>query len=75
MMKRHQIIELKTEHPDLFARAVAMEQNNTRMHVAGLGREKSWSEIIKLDESQAKLFRSDLPCECYDGSDETEENS
>jgi hypothetical protein len=75
MMKRHQIIELKTEHPDLFDRAVAMEHNNQRIRVAGLSREKSWEEIIKLDESQAKLFGRSLPCECYDGSDETEENS
>lgn len=70
-MKTHEILALKKEHPDLAARALAMEANAALTTVKGLGRNYAWRDLIKNDEDQIKLFPTDdapeIPCGCYDG--------
>jgi 3'-phosphoadenosine 5'-phosphosulfate sulfotransferase (PAPS reductase)/FAD synthetase len=79
-MKRGEIIRLKSKHPHLFDRAVAMEkaangEDGSNKQVRGLtGRSFMWSDIVADDEAQAKLWEyldendeSPTPCGCYDG--------
>jgi hypothetical protein len=72
--KKHEILALKREHPDLFDRAVAIERNAAKnsTSVKGLGRDWSWESLAKADEAQFKLFeeRIETPCGCYDGDEE-----
>lgn len=48
-MKKSEILQLSKEHPDLFARAVAMERNAAEnlKTVKGLGRSFSWEGFVK----------------------------
>jgi hypothetical protein len=74
-MKRGEILRLKDNHPELFARAVAMEDNAVTTRNMGLtGRSLRWSDIGRQDDAQAKLWdfldqqdETDTPCGCYDG--------
>ncbi len=73
-MKKPEIIELKRIHPDLFARAVAIEENakDNLVTVHGLGRNYSWKNFIEAEELQIGMCLmydqdSDIPCGCYDG--------
>lgn len=74
-MKLREIVRLRQEHPDYYARAVAMEENMTvKGPVEGLAFGQKWSEIVKADDDQLKLFdwldKHDphpVPCGCYDG--------
>lgn len=74
--KKHEILALRRDHPDLFARAVAIEHaakaNSTS--VKGLGRDWSWESLVKADEAQLKLFseRIEVPCMCFDGGEDDE---
>lgn len=67
--KKKEIIRLAKEHPDLYARAIAMEHNTKGLSVAGLGRSWSWESVVKADEAQFKMFpeSADIPCVCFDG--------
>jgi hypothetical protein len=67
--KPREIIALKRDHPDLFARAVAMERNAELTHIKGLGRNFSWEELVKWNEAQIDMFNNPIeyPCGCYDG--------
>jgi len=67
--KPREIIALKRDHPDLFARAVAMERNAELTHIKGLGRNFSWEELVKWNEAQIDMFNNHIesPCGCYDG--------
>jgi hypothetical protein len=59
--KRGEVLSLAKTHPELFARAVAMESNATTATTAiGLGRNWRWSDLVKADEQQMKLF-DELP--------------
>ena len=70
-MRRHEILALKQEHPDLLARALAIEANAETHTVAGLGRNWRWADFIKQDDAQGKLWPEiDSPCGCMDESDE-----
>jgi len=69
-----EIIQLRDEHPDLLARALAMEANAAAnlVTVKGLGRRFSWTEFIeslKKNQSDACKWEGDVetPCGCYDG--------
>ena len=71
--KKHEVLQLSKDHPELYDRAVAMEINaapnlNT---VKGLGRRRSWQDIVAADKEQLKLqFEEDEPdmdCMCFDG--------
>lgn len=58
-MKKSEVLHLAKHHPDLFQRAVAMEQNARECEglevVKGLGRNWSWETLVKADESQLRL--------------------
>ena len=63
---------LSREHPELAARAVAMERNarEHELRMKGLGRNWSWEDVIAADADQFSLFPPDPPevsCLCYDG--------
>ncbi len=73
-MKKQEIKELKQRHPDLFDRAVAIEDNakDNLLTVKGLGRNWSWKNFIEYEKSQVGMCLmydqdSDIPCGCYDG--------
>jgi hypothetical protein len=74
-MKLREIIRLRDEHPEHYARAVAMEKNTIiKGRVEGLAFGQKWTEIVKADDDQLKLFdwldKHDphhVPCGCYDG--------
>jgi hypothetical protein len=73
-MKKREILALKREHPDLFGRAVAIEQNAIEAGnletVKGLGRNWRWEALANADENQLRLFWDHQPpiCEsCFDG--------
>lgn len=74
--KKSEILRLKREHPDLFARAVAIEHaakaNSTS--VKGLGRNWSWEQLVQIEEAQQKLFHDvvPMPCMCFDGEEDDE---
>lgn len=68
--KKHEILDLARNHPDLFDRAVQME-NEAQLHsIKGLGRSFSWQGLVKADQTELRLFEDiwdDIPCGCYDG--------
>lgn len=74
-MKLREIVRLRQQHPEHYARAVAMEENMVvKGPVEGLAFGQKWSEIVKADDDQLKLFdwldKHDphpVPCGCYDG--------
>ena len=70
-MKKQEVLDLKRDNPDLFARAVAMERNAETQTVAGLGRSWSWESLGKADDEQMSLAGfldpNDEPCGCFDG--------
>jgi hypothetical protein len=67
-MKKHEVLSLPN---DLKQRAMDIEANASKVaELKGLGRQYSWTDLIKADKSQIKLF-DDLdyfqqPCECID---------
>lgn len=72
--KKAEIIDLANNHPDLFERAIAMEQNAKEdlKTVKGLARNYSWQEIVEADRQQLKMpFFTNLqePCMCFDGDE------
>lgn len=73
-MKKREIRQLYRDHPDLFARAVAIEQSarDNLLTVKGLGRTWTWADMIKNESAQigiCEAFDEDsaMPCGCYDG--------
>lgn len=68
-MKKHEILSLKQNYPDLLERALRLERNAELKVIPGLGRYFAWEKLVKADEQQLRLFpRSviDTPCECVD---------
>lgn len=59
-MRKQEVVQISKTHPDLFARAVEMEQAaNEAGHletIKGLGRHWSWEKLVAADEAQLKLF-------------------
>lgn len=64
--KAHEILSLPQP---LIDRALAIESNATLTGMAGLGRSWKWSDLVRADKAQMRLFRSnaDMPCDCFDG--------
>lgn len=62
-MRKPEVLALAKEHPDLFQRAVEIEQNAKEQGglnvVRGLGRHWSWEQLVKADEAQLRLFVDD----------------
>lgn len=76
--KKKEVFWLYNNHPDLFERAVAMEENAEARQdlegrtdgAKGLGRRWSWKELIHGKPGQLKFLFEDppqLPCMCWDG--------
>jgi hypothetical protein len=62
-----EIKDLQRDHPDLLARALAMEATAATKNtsVSGLGRRFSWRDLIH--GKPLLLFDTEIACECYDG--------
>jgi hypothetical protein len=67
-MRKVEVIALSKEHPDLFARAVEMEQNAKECGglevVKGLGRHWTWEGLVAADNQQMKMFGDDQAPMC-----------
>lgn len=72
--KKSEVIWLKDHHPDLYARAVAMEEHAELTVIKGLGRHWSWKDLGRADDEQIRMFPEtvDMPCMCVDGEEDTE---
>lgn len=59
-MPKREVLKLKQDHPELFARAIEMEQaareGGRLTMIKGLGRHWSWEQLAKSDEEQLRLF-------------------
>ena len=69
--KAQEVKQLAKDYPDLTQRAIAMEANAELTTIKGLGRDYSWTELLKFDDAQTKLFDSDwstaeVPCGCME---------
>ena len=69
-MRKHEVLDLGVEHPDLLARALAIEANADTHTTVGLGRAWRWRDLVETDRRQGRLFASAPPCDCMDGDDE-----
>lgn len=72
-MKKREIKELEKNYPELFKRAIALEENakDNLLTVKGLGRNWSWKDYIEAEKSQIGLCsfldpENTAPCGCYD---------
>ncbi len=68
--RKPEVLALAKDHPDLFARAVAMERNaEGLLKVDGLGRHWSWEKLVQIGQAQQSLLLDppELPCMCFDG--------
>lgn len=68
-MKRAEIRDLMETHPDLFARALAIEANAETHTVVGLGRNWKWASIAQDRQMQFKFPEPSAPCDCMDGDE------
>lgn len=72
-MKKPEIKELKRKYPNLFDRAIAIEENaqESLVSVKGLGRDYAWKNYMEWEDAQISLCMvyesDDIPCGCYDG--------
>lgn len=74
-MKLREIIRLRDQMPQYYERAIALEENvEVKGPKQGLNFGVKWSEIVKADDDQLKLFDwldqhdpRHVPCGCYDG--------
>lgn len=73
---KHQVRRLAKEEPNLFARAVAIEQAaqaaGKLQTVVGLGRNWTWRSVAEADACQLDMFRdtTETPCGCHDGDED-----
>jgi hypothetical protein len=62
--KLSDIRALRSEHPALFARALAMEANAELKTVKGLGRRFAWRDV----DQTPRATEIDMPCACHEGA-------
>lgn len=70
--KKAEVLGLAKSHPDLFARAAAMEANADLHTIKGLGRNYSWRELVAAQaEKVASMPESgvSVDCGCFDGEE------
>lgn len=70
--KKAEVLELAKSHPDLFARAAAMEANADLHTIKGLGRNYSWRDLVAAQaEKVAAMPESGVAvdCGCFDGEE------
>lgn len=65
--KKAEVIALAQDHPDLFARAVALEKNADLHTLKGLGRRYAWHELVQAPSQDISESGIDIDCGCYDG--------
>lgn len=67
--KKAEVSALQKEHPDLYARAVDMEERaKPNVSVAGLGRRWAWADVpIRAELVKEESGQIELPCGCFDG--------
>lgn len=70
---KSEVLVLSKEHPELFARAVAMERNAAAnlKTVQGPGRHWSWESLVQISEMQMNLLPDppQMNCACFDAED------
>lgn len=69
-MKADEIKTLEAQHPDLMARALAMENGADLTNIKGLGRDWTWASLLRQGHLFPEQFNrrvNDMPCGCYDG--------
>jgi len=71
-LNKHEVINLKNDYPEYFARALAIEDaaHESNVKIKGLGRHWSWRGLSEADDKQFKLFEeegSDIGCGCFNG--------
>lgn len=72
-MKMTEIKALRRDYPELYARAIAIEDNAQEqlVSVKGLGRSFSWKNYMNWEDNQYSMCpffeENDIPCSCYDG--------
>ena len=74
-MKLREILRLRDQAPEYYQRAIALEENvKVKGPKEGLAFGVKWSEVVKADDNQLKLFEwldkhdpHHVPCGCYDG--------
>jgi hypothetical protein len=69
-MRKKEILQMQKDHPELLARALALEANAETHTVKGLGRNWSWANFLAQEKAQGMLFQEtvDQPCGCNDES-------
>lgn len=76
-MKKHEIIKLSEDNPELYKRAITIESGSSEnlISVKGLGRNYSWEDMINNYKNQVCMLdliedddeeESNIPCGCYD---------
>jgi len=74
-MKMAEILSLRQNYPEYFRRAIEIEENNNATGPKeGLHFGVKWSDLVKADDDQLKMFEwldqhdpQHQPCGCYDG--------
>lgn len=66
--KPAEIRAMAETHPDLIARALAMESNAQLTSVKGLGRSFAWADLLATEDMFASEYHNiEQACGCYDG--------
>jgi hypothetical protein len=74
--KKHEVVQLMDNHPDLLQRALDMEnraKNAGNLHVIkGLGRSWSWQEFVTMTQAERDKLADppQIACMCFDGEDD-----
>jgi hypothetical protein len=68
---KSEVKHLAAVHPDLFKRAVEMEENTKGLRVSGLGRHWNWQELVQISDQQMSLLPEapQIACMCFDGEE------
>jgi hypothetical protein len=68
--KKQEVLDLAEHHPDLFARAVAMERNSNAHKIKGLGRHWSWGDLVRVKAPHLLPETLTHPCDCIDDGED-----
>lgn len=71
--KKSEVIALQRDHPELYKRAVAMENNAELTTIKGLGRRWAWKDVDAALVREATLIEEwdciEQTCMCFDGEE------
>lgn len=68
-MRRDEIRALRVQHPELYKRAVAIEDNAVTHTVVGLGRNWRWSQVPDDKQQMFSFPETQVPCDCMEGDE------